>query len=163
VSTIDLTPRSDPGAPAPRRARRRWGPIVVLALVLVAGGVIVTQFLRSAVDYYCNVDEIGHRSGCEAGRRLRIQGTVDKGTVANANGVTTFTISFGGKTLPVRYDGQPGGIFEECEPVVVHGQLVGGTFEGDRVEVKHSNEYIAANGDRLKQATTESTTCSPPA
>jgi cytochrome c-type biogenesis protein CcmE len=163
VSTIDLTPRSDPGAPAPRRSRRRWAPIVLLALVLVAGGVIVTQFLRSAVDYYCNVDEIGHRSGCEAGRRLRIQGTVDKGTVANADGVTTFTISFGGKTLPVRYEGQPGGIFQECEPVVVHGELVGGTFEGDRVEVKHSNEYVAANSDRLTQATTESTSCSPPA
>ena len=162
MSTLDLTPRSDPGAPAPRRARRRWVPIVVLALVLVAGGVIVTQFLRSAVDYYCNVDEIGHRSGCEAGRRLRIQGTVDKGTVVNADGVTTFTISFGGKTLPVRYEGQPGGIFQECEPVVVHGQLVDGTFDGDRVEVKHSNEYQAQHPDRVDAATgkAESAACS---
>ncbi len=163
MSTIDLTPRSDSGAPTPRRPRRRWAPLVVLALVLVAGGVIVTQFLRSAVDYYCNVNEIGHRSGCEAGRRLRIQGTVDKGTVRTVDGITSFSISFGGDTLPVRYEGQPGGIFEECEPVVVHGELVDGTFQGDRVEVKHSNEYVAANGDRLADATTESTTCSPPA
>jgi cytochrome c-type biogenesis protein CcmE len=136
---------------------------VVLALVLISGGVIVTQFLRSAVDYYCNVNEIGQRSGCEAGRRLRIQGTVDKGTVRTVDGITSFSISFGGDTLPVRYEGQPGGIFEECEPVVVHGELVDGTFQGDRVEVKHSNEYVAANGDRLTDATTESTTCSPPA
>src|SRR4051812_10075705 len=127
VSTIDLTPRNDTGAPPPGKRRRRWAPLVVLALVLVAGGVIVTQFLRSAVDYYCNVDEIGSRGGCEAGRRLRVQGTVDKGTVATADGITTFAISFGGKTLPVRYEGQPGGIFEECEPVVVHGELVNGT------------------------------------
>jgi cytochrome c-type biogenesis protein CcmE len=162
VSTIDLTPRNDTGAPPPKR-RRRWAPLIVLALVLVAGGVIVTQFLRSAVDYYCNVDELGQRSGCEAGRRLRVQGTVDKGTVATTDGITTFDISFGGKTLPVRYEGQPGGIFEECEPVVVHGELVDGTFQGDRVEVKHSNEYEAANADRLQAATTESATCSPPA
>jgi cytochrome c-type biogenesis protein CcmE len=163
VSTIDLTPRSDPGAPPPPKRRRRWAPLVVLALVLVAGGVIVTQFLRSAVDYYCNVDEIGRRDGCEAGRRLRVQGTVDKGSVSTVDGITSFDISFGGKTLPVRYEGQPGGIFEECEPVVVHGELLNGTFEGDRVEVKHSNEYVAANGDRLKEASTESATCSPPA
>jgi cytochrome c-type biogenesis protein CcmE len=163
VSTIDLTPRNDTGAPPPGKRRRRWAPLVVLALVLVAGGVIVTQFLRSAVDYYCNVDEIGQRGGCEAGRRLRVQGTVDKGTVATADGITTFDISFGGKTLPVRYEGQPGGIFEECEPVVVHGELVDGTFQGDRVEVKHSNEYEAENSDRLAEAPTESTTCSPPA
>jgi len=163
LSTIDLTPRNDTGAPPPGKRRRRWAPLIVLALVLVAGGVIVTQFLRSAVDYYCNVDEIGHRDGCEAGKRLRVQGTVDKGTVATTDGITTFAISFGGTTLPVRYEGQPGGIFEECEPVVVHGELVDGTFQGDRVEVKHSNEYEAANADRLADASTESATCSPPA
>ena len=162
MSTLDLTPRDDQGTPAPR-SRRKWAPIVVLALVLVAGGVILTQFLRSAVDYYCNVDEIGSRDGCETGRRLRVQGTVDRGTVETVNGITTFTISFNARTLPVRYEGQPGGIFEECEPVVVHGELVDGTFEGDRVEVKHSNEYEAENADRIDGATAESTTCSPPA
>jgi cytochrome c-type biogenesis protein CcmE len=126
--------------------------MLVLGLVLVAGGVIVTQFLTSAVDYYCNVDEIGERSGCDADRRLRVQGTVDEGSVALASGVTTFTISYGGATLPVRYEGEPGGIFKECLPVVVHGRLVDGTFEGDRVEVKHSDEYVAVNSDRLDDA-----------
>ena len=136
----------------------------MLALVLVAGGVIVTQFLRSAVDYYCNVDEIGHRGGCEAGRRLRVQGTVDKGTVATVDGITTFTISFDGTTLPVRYEGQPGGIFEECEPSSCTASSSDGTFQGDRVEVKHSNEYEAANADRLDRRPPRSpTTCSPPA
>jgi cytochrome c-type biogenesis protein CcmE len=162
MSTLDLTPRDDQGTPAPR-PKRHWAPLVVLALVLVAGGVIVTQFLRSAVDYYCNVDEIGSRDGCEAGRRLRVQGTVDRGTVETVNGITTFSISFNDETMPVRYEGQPGGIFEECEPVVVHGELVDGTFQGDRVEVKHSNEYEAENGDRIDGAAAESDTCSPPA
>ena len=162
MSSLDLTPRED-GPAAPRRSSRKWVPIVVLALVLVAGGVIVTQFLRSAVDYYCNVDEIGERGGCEEGRRLRVQGTVDRGTVESVDGVTTFTISFDDVTLPVRYDGQPGGIFEECQPVVVHGELVAGTFEGDRVEVKHSNEYEAENAGRIDGAAAESDTCSPPA
>lgn len=162
MSTLDLTPRDDLGTPAPR-SRRKWAPIVLLALVLVVAGVIVTQFLRSAVDYYCNVDEIGSRRGCEANRRLRVQGTVDRGTVESANGITTFSISFNDETMAVRYEGQPGGIFEECEPVVVHGELMNDVFEGDRVEVKHSNEYTAENADRIDGATLESATCSPPA
>ena len=149
--TAELTPRPAPAA-APRRGRRRWMPLLVIGLVLVAGGVIVTQFLRSAVDYYCNVDEIGVRTGCDADRRLRVQGTVDEGSVVVDGGVTTFDISFGGATVPVRYEGEPGGIFKECLPVVVHGRLVNGTFEGDRVEVKHSNEYVAENGDRVEDA-----------
>jgi cytochrome c-type biogenesis protein CcmE len=146
---VDLTPRTtDEVVPRPRR-RRRWIPILVLVGVLVAGVVVVTQFLTSAIDYYCNVDEIGVREGCDADRRLRVQGTVDAGSVSSASGATLFTVSFNGATLPVRYEGEPGGIFDECIPVVVHGRLVGDTFEGDRIEVKHSNEYEEENPDRV--------------
>ena len=73
----DLTPRTGPDdEAAPARTRRNLLPMIVLAAVLVAGGVIVTQFLRSAVDYYCNVDEVGVRDGCNPERRIRLQGTV---------------------------------------------------------------------------------------
>lgn len=151
---MDLTPRRDGNDPttSARSRRRRWVPLVVIALVLGTGGVLVTQFLRSAVDYFCNVDEIGRRDGCEAGRRLRVQGTVDAGTVAVADGITTFTMSFNGAALDVRYRGEPGGIFEECQPVVVHGNLEGETFHGDRVEVRHDEVYEAENGERLEEA-----------
>jgi cytochrome c-type biogenesis protein CcmE len=149
----DLSPRPA-GDSSPRRARRKWLPLVVLGLVLVAGGVIVTQFLRSAVDYYCNVDEVGTRSGCEADRRLRIQGVVQAGSVDSNPGNTAFVIGFNGAQLPVDYAGEPGGIFKECIPVVVHGELdaASGVFHGDRVEVKHSNEYVAVNDERLDDA-----------
>lgn len=145
----DLSPR--PALPV--RRRRRLLPMLILAGVLVVGGVIVTQFLTSAVDYYCNADEIGVKSGCDVDRRLRIQGTVDVGSVAADGGATEFTITFNGATVPVRYDGEPGGIFKECIPVVVHGRFSEGeVFLGDRVEVKHSNEYVAVNSDRLDQS-----------
>jgi cytochrome c-type biogenesis protein CcmE len=166
---VDLSPREVAPAPAVRRRGRRWPAIAVLVLVVAGGGVVLTQFLTSAIDYYCNVDEVGTKDGCEAGRRLRVQGTVEEGSIERDGGVTTFTIAFGGRQMPVRYEGDPGGIFQECIPVVVHGRLAdelaadGGpaVFDGDRVEVKHSNEYEAANDDRLDEA--ESTACSQPA
>ncbi len=150
---LDLTPRTnvDGTASGPRRTRN-WFPIIVLALVVVAGGVIVTQFLTSAVDYYCNVDEVNVRDGCDDDRRIRLQGTVDEGSIVLANGVTEFTISFNGATLPVRYAGEPGGIFKECIPVVVHGVIEAGALQGDRVEVKHSDEYVSVNDDRVADA-----------
>ena len=54
---MDLTPRTatEPGAQPPVR-KRRWLPIVIVVGALLGGGVIVTQFLTSAIDYYCNVD-----------------------------------------------------------------------------------------------------------
>ena len=158
----DLSPRTGPdtSAVAPK-PRRRWLPLVVLGLVLIAGGVIVTQFLRSAVDYYCNVDEVGQRSGCDADRRLRLQGVVERGSIVESGGDTEFAIAFNGVAVPVHYDGEPGGIFKECIPVVVHGRFesASGVFQGDRVEVKHSDEYVAVNDERLSEADELATAC----
>ncbi len=127
----------------------------MLGIVVVAGAVIVTKFLGSAIDYYCNADEIGVRDGCEEGRRLRVQGTVAADSVATEGGITTFTIVFADAAVPVRYEGEPGGIFAECEPVVVHGRFVDGVFQGDQIEVKHSNEYAAENPDRVDADTAD--------
>ncbi|MCU1395386.1 MAG: ccmE [Ilumatobacteraceae bacterium] len=158
---MDLSPRIPEQTPsAPRvRNRRTWLSIGLLVLVLAAGGVVLTKFLTTSLDYYCNVDEVGHKSGCENGRRLRIQGTVDEGTLKAANGVTTFDISFNKATIPVVYQGDPGGLFQECIPVVVHGEMQGGVFNGDEVEVKHSSTYEAKNPDRISTANKESAAC----
>jgi cytochrome c-type biogenesis protein CcmE len=162
---VDLSPRQtttlERPAPVPRR---NWRAYVLLAVVLIAGGVVVTKFLTSAIDFYCNVDEVGHKSGCEAGRRLRIQGTVEEGTVKKSGAITDFVIAFNNKKINVHYDGDPGGLFQECIPVVVHGTYVvaagatTGVFDGDQLEVKHSNEYAAKNPDRLNKA--KSAACS---
>ena len=169
---MDLTPRTadDPAQsprPAASRPRKRpWAAFVVLALVLVGGGVAVTKFLTSAIDYYCNVDEVGHKSGCEAGRELRIQGTVDKGSIVRDGSVTNFRITFNNTTIPVRYEGGQVDLFQECIPVVVHGKVVetdgSERFDGTEIEVKHSNEYQAEHADRVDPATgkTESAACS---
>ena len=169
---MDLSPRTITdvdGAepPTPAKRKRPWPAIVVLLAVLVAGGFAVTKFLSSAIDYYCNVDEIGHKSGCDVGRQLRIQGTVDEGSISKeANGVTAFTISFNGVEMPVRYTGGEVALFQECIPVVISGKVVttdagGQLFEGTAIEVKHSNEYEAKHPDRVDAATgkAESAAC----
>lgn len=170
MTPVDLTPRvTEPALPAPRRNRRKWVSIGILVLVLAAGGVVLTKFLTTSLDYFCNVDEAGHKSGCEEGRQFRIQGTVVQHTLQSAQGITRFDISFNNVTLPVVYDGDPGGLFQECIPVVVHGvlktQVVDGketrVFDGDEVEVKHSNEYEAKNEGRIDEANKESEACSP--
>ena len=152
TSDLDLSPRTPVVPDAPVRKRRNWLPMLVLGLVVVAGGVILTQFLTQAVDYYCNVDEVGERSGCDEERRIRLQGTVDEGSIERVANTTEFDITFNDVTIPVSYDGEPGGIFKECIPVVVHGVIENGTLLGDRVEVKHSDEYVAVNDERVTDA-----------
>lgn len=156
---MDLTPRSDTAADAVApKPKRKWWAVALLALVLVAGGVVITKFLTDSIDYYCNVDELGHKDGCSADKRIRVQGEVKEGTKKIQNGITTFVISRNGVDLPVHYDGVPTSeIFQECIDVIVEGQLRGGIFEGNNVEVKHSNEYQSA--DKTEQQSERDTAC----
>jgi cytochrome c-type biogenesis protein CcmE len=149
-SEVDLSPRTttDLTAPAPP-ARRRWVWVAGLAAVLVAAAFIVFQFLSSATLYFCNADEVGTRDACSEGDQFRLQGTVDAGSVVETDSGMTFTVTHNGATWPVRYDGDPGGIFDEGIPVVVEGRLVDGTFEGERVLVKHSSTYREKNPGRV--------------
>ena len=68
--------------------------------------------------------------------------------------------AFNGTTREVVYDGDPGGAFQECIPVVVHGIMQDdGVFNGDEVEVKHGNDYEEKHDDRLDEAEADSQAC----
>jgi cytochrome c-type biogenesis protein CcmE len=157
---VDLTPRINDESSVASKKKRRWIPIVMVVAAMSAGGVVVTKFLTSAIDYYCNVDEVGSRPGCEGDRRLRVQGIVEEGSVQQQDGGTSFVMVFNLEKIKVVYAGDPGGVFQECIPVVAHGRVIDGTFESDRIEVKHSNSYVEKNKTRLDTANEEAAACS---
>lgn len=158
---MDLTPRTNTeGSPSAPKRIRRWAPALIVVMALVFGGVVVTKFLTSAIDYYCNVDEIGVRPGCEGTRRMRVQGVVEQNSVKQIDGATTFIMDFNSKKLSVKYAGDPGGVFQECIPVVAHGRVVNGVFESNRIEVKHSNQYVQKNKARIDTSDEEAAACS---
>ena len=152
---MDLSPRTlpEPPAPAPRarpRRRRAWPWAIVLGLVFAAAAIILFQGLSNATVYFCNANEVGQRSDCMPGKRFRVQGTVVQGSVQRVDADTDFDITFAGATIPVHYAGEPGGIFKEGLPVVVEGRMgTDGTFAGDRVLVKHTEQYRAQNPGRV--------------
>ena len=161
---MDLSPR-EVVATAPRGRKKPWFAYALLALVLVAGGVVVAKFLTSALDYYCNVDEIGVKDGCDEGRNIRIQGTVEQHTIDTRGETFNFIITFNGVSMPVILGSDPTGLFQECIPVVVTGKVLRAAdgsryFEGDDVIVKHDNNYDAENKDRLDDANAEAAACS---
>ena len=161
---IDLSPRTAVTTAA-RGKKKPWFAYAVLVLVLAAGGVFVFNFLTNAIDYYCNVDEIGVKDGCDVGRNIRIQGVVDKGTVSQDGAATEFAITFNGASMPGVLGSKPTGLFQECIPVVVTGQVVEDEngerwFDGDEVLVKHDEEYDAENKDRVALSEAEEDLCS---
>ena len=173
VSQLDLSPR-DAVPTAARGKKKPWFAYGVLALVLVTGGVFVVKFLTTSIDYYCNVDEIGVKDGCEEGRNLRIQGVVDKRSVEQNGVVTSFVVQWNDASMAVDYEGEATGIFADlvdpeqqlqCIPVVVRGTVNRDSagsqlFDGDEVIVKHDNTYDADNEDRVAESDAEAVACS---
>jgi len=162
---VDLSPREAVPTAVGRPRKRPWLAIGVLAAVLVGAGGLVFKFLTDAIDYYCNVDEIGVKDGCDVGRGIRIQGVVEQGTLEGDNGgPTEFVITYNGASMPVVVGSRPTGLFQECIPVVVAGRVIEGDdgllFEGDEVLVKHDEQYDAANEERVAQSEAEAAACS---
>ena len=58
-------------------------------------------------------------------------------------------MSFNGVTVAVQNQGSPPELFKEGIPVVLEGQWQGDVFASDRILVKHTSEYKAANPDRV--------------
>ncbi|MGB8859787.1 MAG: cytochrome c maturation protein CcmE [Ilumatobacteraceae bacterium] len=160
---MDLSPRAV--VPTAARGKKKpWFAYGVLVLVLVAGGFVVAKFLTESLDYYCNVDEVGVKDGCDLDRNIRIQGVVEKGSVDKEGSVTNFVVTFHGVSMPVALSSQPTGLFQECIPVVVTGRAIEATdgsrlFEGDEVLVKHDENYDKENKERVATAAAEADAC----
>jgi len=154
---VDLTPRTGPDAAvaaAPRRRppsskRRKIGVSVVLAVLLAAMAIILFEGLSNATMYFYNVDEAVAKKTSLEDKRFRLQGEVVPGTVRDNGETVDFDVSYNGVTVAVQNQGSPPELFQEGIPVVLEGRWQGDAFASDRILVKHTSEYKAANPDRV--------------
>lgn len=138
---LDLTPRDDVAARAPRRAKRRWAPLAVIGLLVVVIGAIMLQ-AKDASLYFRNADEAVEQREELGDQRFRLQGTV-VGEVAEDGAATTFTVQYGGVNVDVRHTGSEPAMFKSGIPVVAEGRWneAGTEFDSDRLLVKHDEDY----------------------
>jgi len=79
-----------------------------------------------------------------AGRRVRIGGLVEKGSVKKLDGARVeFTVTDMVKTLKVSYQGLLPDLFREGQGVIAEGAMDGsGAFLADSVLAKHDEKYM---------------------
>ena len=152
---MELSPRTAPDPASTRSAPRRrsaWA-YLVLAVVVVAVGLVAYQGLTSASLYFYNVDEAVRDQEELGSKRIRVQGVVQD-DVATRDQELTFTVAFNDADMAVRHDGAPPELFEPGTPVVLEGRWAddGARFESDEIIVKHDEQYEAENEDRLDDA-----------
>lgn len=162
----DLTPRHEPsdltGQPDRALRRRRVTVGVVVTLLVLTGAFIAIQGLRNATLFFRNVDEAVAQADDLGERRFRLQGRVVAGTVATSGGVTTFDVVHNCAVASVQHLTDPPELFTSpWIPVVLEGSWRHSAndavaanapdryFLSDRMLIKHTNEYEAANAERL--------------
>lgn len=144
---IDLTPQQPREPSGGSRSLRNW--LIMGVFALIAGFVLV-QALTSARVFFLNVDEAVAQRESLGEDIFRMQGTVVSQTADADSGALLFTVSFGGEDAMVRHVGdEPSNLFQEGEQVVAEGRWDGETFESQQILVKHSEEYVEVNPDRV--------------
>jgi len=162
---MDLSPR--PGRPA-RRGVRRWGPILMAALVVLAIGVVLWRVLADATLVFREVDDAVERREELGEDRFRMIGSPVSGSpqnIALADGrpAVAFSVTLDGVVADVVHTGGVSDQFQPEVPVVIDGHWVrssayagvaddGWYFASDRMLVKHENDYRVENRDRIEDA-----------
>ena len=118
--------------------------LVVLAVVALIGAAMLAMWgLRSQAAYFYTPSEILDTKG---GKRARLGGMVEPGSVGGDGVITTFNVTDGQNSVLVSYRGILPNLFKEGSGVVAEGQLdrshFGTVFVADNILAKHDERYM---------------------
>ena len=134
-----------------RRTRRRI--LVVFALLVAAFVFLLVEGLGSSLNYFDTVNQAYAHRATLGTTTLRLEGTVDQGTIHPTAKGTNFDISQGDRVVHVVNTGNPPQLFQVNIPVVVEGHFTSATsreFVSDSILVKHSANYIEQHPGRVR-------------
>ena len=125
------------------RKTRRLILIGTVGAVLAAAVGLVLFALSGEITLYKTPTELMEQPNTE-GRRLRIGGLVEVGSVVRKDGgIVEFKVTDTVNAVPVTYRGLLPDLFKEGQGVVAEGKLdQDGLFQADTVLAKHDERYM---------------------
>ena len=115
--------------------------ITLLLIVSTSFGIyIILYFLSDNIVFFITPSEISDK---HLGKKIRIGGLVEKGSIISSSDAIIFTISGGEKSMKVRYKGILPGLFRESQGIVAEGILKdkSAIFEAIKLLTKHDENY----------------------
>lgn len=124
------------------KKQRRIQVIVLAAVALIASFVAFYFAAGDALQYFRSPSDVAEKAP-GPGETFRIGGLVETGSLVRGQGAQiTFTVTDGGASIPVVYEGVLPDLFGEGEGVVATGRLVDGTFRATEILAKHDETYL---------------------
>jgi cytochrome c-type biogenesis protein CcmE len=130
-------------------ARGAWKYALGMAVIVGAVGWMLSSSLTANLNFFLTPSEYLLDESKYAGRRVMLGGVVEPGSVAfdKEKLKLSFVVSDGTAQFKVLHSGTPPELFKAGTGVTIEGKLEGsGTsavFQGERLLVKHSEEYRA--------------------
>ena len=135
---------TQPTTRQPRSPRVRLAAVGLVGIAALA--VLGVSNLGDSLVYYRTPTEL--LTEPTAGDVVRLGGLVAPGSVTDEGGSVRFTLTDGASDVEVVHRGDPPGVFQEGQGALVEGAVDGtGVFRSELLIVKHSNEYVAEDGD----------------
>ncbi len=131
---------------------RRLIYLLAGAGVLVVAALLINQALNASLVYFVLPNEYAQEPDQYQGRRLRLGGIVEAGSIRfdEDNLALTFLVTDTLQSYPVNHVGAPPELFKENGGVVIEGSFEDGVFVSDTLLVKHSEVYQApADGEAV--------------
>lgn len=135
-----------------RKRRRLW--FVAIGFLALAGATgLVLSALNDTLVYFLTPSELKAKALPE-GRRVRLGGLVEKGSVVKDGNTVRFTVTDLTAEVTVTYTGILPDLFREGQGVVTEGKLDGrGVFQASEVLAKHDENYMPKEvADALKKS-----------
>ncbi|MBC7908829.1 MAG: cytochrome c maturation protein CcmE [Rhodospirillaceae bacterium] len=125
------------------RKQRRLYFVVLGVLAVGAAAALVLTALRQDIVFFFSPSEIVEAKIPTEGRRIRLGGLVEEGSVAKEGATVKFRITDGAHVVPVVFSGLLPDLFREGQGVVTEGKMgKDGTFVAAEVLAKHDENYM---------------------
>jgi cytochrome c-type biogenesis protein CcmE len=137
------------------RKRRRLIVVLVALVALGSAAGLASFALQDNLAFFFSPTDLKEKP-VEAGRRFRLGGLVEEGSVGReADGITIrFAVSDGANSVKVKFKGLLPDLFREGQGVVTEGSMDDkGIFVATEVLAKHDENYMPPEvADALKKA-----------
>ncbi len=135
------------------RKQRRLYFVVLGMLALGAAVGLVLNALGDNMVYFYTPSDLQAKH-VQAGRRVRIGGLVEQGSVMKAGSTVTFRITDNTAVLPTTYTGILPDLFREGQGVVAEGKIgPDGVLHASEILAKHDEKYMPKEvADALKKS-----------
>ncbi|MBF0326674.1 MAG: cytochrome c maturation protein CcmE [Alphaproteobacteria bacterium] len=136
------------------RKRRRLYFVVLGLLAVGTAAALVLSALRQDIVFFFSPSEIVEAKVPTEGRRIRLGGLVEQGSVVKDGASVKFRVTDGAHVVPVVYAGLLPDLFREGQGVVTEGKMgKDGVFQAAEVLAKHDENYMPKEvADSLKKS-----------